>query len=250
MNELLVRLNILRLTISFEPLSLSFDFVFTSEIFKSLSFSLERLYHLAILYLDQHAHTLHHLESLLIISPRNLVSEELSLISELAEFEHEHVVMNPTSPVEIGYVTTVVNCKYRFPAQSVGSSNTDVLDLPCLLVLVTGASQSRQHGIEAMRENVIKLKWLWKKKKDEDQTVIRNKTRLVAKGYAQEEGKDFEESFSLVARLEVVWIFFVYDAHKYFPIYQMEVKTTFLNGPLKEEVYVAQRDGFVDPDNL
>ncbi|GKC15408.1 retrovirus-related pol polyprotein from transposon TNT 1-94 [Tanacetum coccineum] len=99
-------------------------------------------------------------------------------------------------------------------------------------------------------KNVIKLKWLWKKKKDEDQTVIRNKTRLVAKGYAQEEGKDFEESFSLVARLEVVWIFFVYDAHKYFPIYQMEVKTTFLNGPLKEEVYVAQRDGFVDPDNL
>ncbi|GKC57463.1 retrovirus-related pol polyprotein from transposon TNT 1-94, partial [Tanacetum coccineum] len=88
-------------------------------------------------------------------------------------------------------------------------------------------------------KNVIKLKWLWKNKKDEDQTVIRNKARLVAKGYAQEEGIDFEESFALVARLESVWIFVAYVAHKYFPIYQMDMKTAFLNGPLKEEVYVA-----------
>ncbi|GJW64988.1 retrovirus-related pol polyprotein from transposon TNT 1-94 [Tanacetum coccineum] len=73
---------------------------------------------------------------------------------------------------------------------------------------------------------IIKLKWLWKNKKDEDQTVIRNKARLVAKGYAQEEGIDFEESFAL-----------------------MDVKTAFLNGPLKEEVYVAQPEGFVDPDH-
>ncbi|GJX01243.1 retrovirus-related pol polyprotein from transposon TNT 1-94 [Tanacetum coccineum] len=75
-------------------------------------------------------------------------------------------------------------------------------------------------------KNVIKLKWLWKNKKDEDQTVIRNKAQLIAKGYAQEEGIDFKESFAL-----------------------MDVKTTFLNGPLKEEVYVAQSDGFVDPDH-
>ncbi|GJW47463.1 retrovirus-related pol polyprotein from transposon TNT 1-94 [Tanacetum coccineum] len=98
-------------------------------------------------------------------------------------------------------------------------------------------------------KNVIKQKWLWKNKKDEDQTIIRNKARLVAKGYAQEEGIDFEESFASVARLEVVWIFIAYATHKSFPIYQMDVKTTFLNGPLKEEVYVAQPDGFVDPDH-
>nr|GEY62521.1 retrovirus-related Pol polyprotein from transposon TNT 1-94 [Tanacetum cinerariifolium] len=96
-------------------------------------------------------------------------------------------------------------------------------------------------------ELIIKLKWLLKNKKDEDQTVIRHKARLVEKGYAQEEGIDFEESFALIARLEAVWIFIAYAAHKSFPIYQMDVKTAFLNGPPKEEVYVAQPDGFVDP---
>nr|GEW42378.1 hypothetical protein [Tanacetum cinerariifolium] len=96
---------------------------------------------------------------------------------------------------------------------------------------------------------VIRLKWLWKNKKDEDQTVIRNKAWLVAKGYAQKEGIDFKESFAPVARLEAVWIFVAYAAYKSFPIYQMDVKTTFLNGPMKEEVYVAQLEEFVDPDH-
>ncbi|GKF27307.1 retrovirus-related pol polyprotein from transposon TNT 1-94, partial [Tanacetum coccineum] len=73
-------------------------------------------------------------------------------------------------------------------------------------------------------KNVIKLKWLWKNKKDEDQTVIHNKARLVAKGYAQEEGINFEESFAPVARLEAVRIFVAYAAHKSFLIYQIDVK--------------------------
>ncbi|GKC85760.1 gag-pol polyprotein, partial [Tanacetum coccineum] len=91
------------------------------------------------------------------------------------------------------------------------------------------------------------MKWLWKNKRDVENTVIRNKARLVAKGYSQEEGINFEESFALVARLEVVRLFVAYVARKSFPIYQMDVKATFLNGPLKEEVYVNQPDGFVDP---
>ncbi|GJY60148.1 retrovirus-related pol polyprotein from transposon TNT 1-94, partial [Tanacetum coccineum] len=78
--------------------------------------------------------------------------------------------------------------------------------------------------------------------------VIRNKSRLVAKGYGQEEGIDFEESFAPVARLEAVKIFMAYSAHKNFPIFYMDVKIAFLNGPLKEEVFVQQPDGFVDPD--
>nr|GEU79291.1 retrovirus-related Pol polyprotein from transposon TNT 1-94 [Tanacetum cinerariifolium] len=71
----------------------------------------------------------------------------------------------------------------------------------------------------------------------------------MSKGYAQEEGIDFEESFALVARLEAVWIFVAYAAHKSFPIYQIDIKTAFLNGPLKKELYVTQPDGFVDPDH-
>ncbi|GKD90922.1 retrovirus-related pol polyprotein from transposon TNT 1-94 [Tanacetum coccineum] len=78
--------------------------------------------------------------------------------------------------------------------------------------------------------------------------VIRNKSRLVAQDYIQQEGIDFEESFAPVARLEVVRIFVAYTAYKNFTIYQMDVKTAFLNGPLKEEVFVSQPDGFVDPD--
>ncbi|GJX51738.1 retrovirus-related pol polyprotein from transposon TNT 1-94 [Tanacetum coccineum] len=98
-------------------------------------------------------------------------------------------------------------------------------------------------------KTVNTLKWLWKNKKDEDNTIIRNKAQLVAIGYRQEEGIDFEEYFAPVPRLEDVWIFVTYAAHKSFTIYRMDVKMDFLNGPPKEEVYVKQQDGFVDPYN-
>ncbi|GKE49211.1 copia protein, partial [Tanacetum coccineum] len=85
-------------------------------------------------------------------------------------------------------------------------------------------------------------------KSDANNIVIRNKSRLVAKGYKQEECIYFEESFALVARLKAVRMFVAYDAHKKFTIFQMDVKSVFLNGPLKEEVYVSQPDVFVDLD--
>nr|GEZ25918.1 hypothetical protein [Tanacetum cinerariifolium] len=96
-------------------------------------------------------------------------------------------------------------------------------------------------------KNVINMKWLWKNKHDEENTAIQNKSRLVAKGYAQKEGIDFEESFAPVARLEAVRLFIAYVAHKSFTVYQMDVKTAFLYGLMKEEVYVNQPDGFVNP---
>ncbi|GJT34087.1 retrovirus-related pol polyprotein from transposon TNT 1-94 [Tanacetum coccineum] len=98
------------------------------------------------------------------------------------------------------------------------------------------------------RKNIIDVKWLWKNKSDADNIVIQNKSRLIAKGYKQEEGIDFEESFAPVARLKAVRMFVAYAAHKKFTIFQMDVKTTFLNYPLKEEVYVSQPNGFVDPN--
>nr|GEW63862.1 retrovirus-related Pol polyprotein from transposon TNT 1-94 [Tanacetum cinerariifolium] len=96
--------------------------------------------------------------------------------------------------------------------------------------------------------HVIKIKWLWKNNTDAKNMVIQKKSRLVAKGYSQQEGIYFEESFSPVARLEVVRMFVAYAAHKNFTIYQMDVKTAFLNGSLKEEVLVSSPNGFVDPD--
>ncbi|GJZ22847.1 retrovirus-related pol polyprotein from transposon TNT 1-94 [Tanacetum coccineum] len=89
---------------------------------------------------------------------------------------------------------------------------------------------------------------IYKVKLDEYGDVLKNKARLVAKGYRQEEGLDFEESFAHVARLEAIRIFLANATSKNMTVYQMDVKTTFLNGKLKEEVYVSQPEGFVDPD--
>nr|GEX38500.1 retrovirus-related Pol polyprotein from transposon TNT 1-94 [Tanacetum cinerariifolium] len=97
-------------------------------------------------------------------------------------------------------------------------------------------------------KNIIAINWFWKNKSDAENIVIQNRSRLIVKGYKQEEGINFKESFALVARLEVVWMFVAFAAHKNITIFQMEVKTTFLDGPLKEEVYVSQPDGFVDLD--
>ncbi|GJT93212.1 retrovirus-related pol polyprotein from transposon TNT 1-94 [Tanacetum coccineum] len=96
---------------------------------------------------------------------------------------------------------------------------------------------------------IIALKWIYKVKLDEYGDVLKNKARLVAKGYRQEEGLDFEESFALVARLEAIRIFLANAASKNMTVYQIDVKTAFLNGELKEEVYVSQPEGFVDPDH-
>ncbi|GJW28289.1 retrovirus-related pol polyprotein from transposon TNT 1-94 [Tanacetum coccineum] len=96
---------------------------------------------------------------------------------------------------------------------------------------------------------IIALKWIYKVKLDEYGDVLKNKARLVAKGYRQEEGIDFEESFAPVARIEAIRIFIANAANKNMTIYQMDVKTAFLNGELKEEVYVSQPEGFVDPDH-
>ncbi|GJV73824.1 retrovirus-related pol polyprotein from transposon TNT 1-94 [Tanacetum coccineum] len=95
---------------------------------------------------------------------------------------------------------------------------------------------------------VITLKWMYKVKLDELGGIMKNKARLVACGYRQEEGIDFEESFAPMARLDAIRIFLAYAAHMNMIVYQMHVKTTFLNGILHEEVYVSQPDEFVDQD--
>nr|GEW97294.1 copia protein [Tanacetum cinerariifolium] len=101
--------------------------------------------------------------------------------------------------------------------------------------------------------NSLKTGFRTKNKKDESSLVIRNKVRLVAIGYSQQEGIDYDETFASVARIEAIRLFLAYAVHKNFTVFQMDVKTTFLNGILKEEVYVGQPLGFVSkqyPDHV
>ncbi|KAK8924071.1 hypothetical protein KSP39_PZI019262 [Platanthera zijinensis] len=111
-----------------------------------------------------------------------------------------------------------------------------------------------QHWIDAMQEelnqfrrcnvwelvpkprgrNIIGTKWIYRNKLDESGIIVKNKARLVAKGYRQEEGIDFDQTFAPVARLEAIRIFLAYAAYQDFKVYQMDVKSAFLNGDLKE----------------
>jgi hypothetical protein len=93
-------------------------------------------------------------------------------------------------------------------------------------------------------KNVIGSKWVYKNNMNEQRNIVRNKAILVCKGYAQIEGLDFDETFALVARLEAIKMFIAYACHKQFKFYQMDVKSYFLNGDIKEEVYMEQPDCF------
>ena len=92
--------------------------------------------------------------------------------------------------------------------------------------------------------SVIGTRWVFRNKLDENGKVIRNKTRLVAQGYNQEEGIDYEEAFALFARLEAIRILLAFASSKNIKLFQMDVNCAFLTGYLQEEVYVAQPPGF------
>ena len=93
-------------------------------------------------------------------------------------------------------------------------------------------------------QSVIGTKWVYINKMDENGIIIRNKARLVAQGYNQQEGIDYEEIFSPIARLEAIRMLLAFVCHKNFILYQMDVKSTFLNAFINEEVYVEQPPGF------
>jgi hypothetical protein len=84
---------------------------------------------------------------------------------------------------------------------------------------------------------------------NKQENIVRNKARLICKGYAQIEGLDFDETFAPIARLEAIRMFISYACHKQFKFYQMDVKSDFVNGYLKEEVYMEQPEGFQLSDN-
>jgi len=94
--------------------------------------------------------------------------------------------------------------------------------------------------------NVIGTKWVFRKKSDDSGIITRNKVRLVAKGYNQAGGIDYDETFAPVARLEAVRLLLAFSCMSGFKLFQMDVKSAFLNGIMNEEIYVSQPLGFVD----
>nr|GEW93053.1 retrovirus-related Pol polyprotein from transposon TNT 1-94 [Tanacetum cinerariifolium] len=148
--------------------------------------------------------------------------------------QHTTPLNNHTTPESTCQVPTQalsVTSTENINQAEMNSENVQVTDDEVINIFCTPELVNR-----LLCKNVINMKWLWKNKRDEENTVIRNKSRLVAKGYAQKEGVDFEESFAPVARLEAVRLFIAYAAHKSFTVYQMDVKIAFLYCPLKEEV--------------
>jgi hypothetical protein len=102
--------------------------------------------------------------------------------------------------------------------------------------------------VERPKQNVVDTKWVFHNKQDEHGVVTRNKARLMAKGYSQVEGLNFDETFAPVARLGSIRILLAYATHHDFKLYQMDIKIVFLNGPIKEEVYMEQPMGFEDEE--
>nr|GEU78471.1 Gag-Pol polyprotein [Tanacetum cinerariifolium] len=181
-----------------------------------------------------------------------LTNKDLEILFQLMfdEYLEPPCVKRPVSPAQA----------VQAPVNSAGTPSSTTIDQDApspSISLSSSALQSHHQGVAAestlMGNNPVSLVDnnpfinIYKVKLDEYGDVLKNKARLVAKGYRQEDGIDFEESFSPVARIEAICIFIANAASKNMTIYQMDVKTAFLNGELKEEVYVSQPEGFVDP---
>nr|GEX93810.1 retrovirus-related Pol polyprotein from transposon TNT 1-94 [Tanacetum cinerariifolium] len=159
------------------------------------------------------SHTIEETQSLVI--PQDVEEDNLDI-------EVAHMVNDPLFGVHIPEVNS---------AQSSSTASPHQID-----------ALTQSFWIEAMQEELNefeRLEWIYKVKLDELGGILKNKDRLVARGYRQEEGIDFEESFAPVARLEAIRIFLAYATLKNMVVYQMDVKTAFLNGNLREEVYVS-----------
>ncbi|GKA88004.1 retrovirus-related pol polyprotein from transposon TNT 1-94, partial [Tanacetum coccineum] len=198
-------------------------------------------------------------------SSSSIVQPSISLVhphTHLGKWSKDHpldnVIGNPSRPVSTRkkLATDALWCLYNSVLSKVKPKNVKTaMDEACWFE----AMQEEIYKFDRLQvwELVLKpdcvmiiaLKWIYKVKLDEYGDVLKNKARLVAKGYRQEEGIDFEESFAPVARIEAIRIFIANAASKNMIIYQMDVKTAFLNGELKEEVYVCQPEGFIDPDH-
>ncbi|GKD82296.1 putative ribonuclease H-like domain-containing protein [Tanacetum coccineum] len=118
----------------------------------------------------------------------------------------------------------------------------------CLLACFLSQEEPKNISQALQDESwVIGTKWVFRNKRDERSIVVKNKSRLVAQGFRQEEGIDYDEVFAPVARIEAIRLFLAFASYMGFTVYQMDVKSAFLYGTIEEEVYVHQPPGFVNP---
>ncbi|GJS34421.1 putative ribonuclease H-like domain-containing protein [Tanacetum coccineum] len=119
----------------------------------------------------------------------------------------------------------------------------------CLFACFLSQKEPKKNLVDLPNgKRAIGTKWVFRNKKNERRIVIRNKARLVAQGYTQEEEINYDEVFAHIARIEVIRLFLAYASFKDFMVYQMDVKSDFIYGKIEEEVYVCQPPGFEDPD--
>jgi hypothetical protein len=125
-------------------------------------------------------------------------------------------------------------------------------DLDCVVAMQEELNNFKRNQVWSLvkrpKQNIIDTKWAFHNKQDEYEIITRNKVRLVAKGYSQVEGLNFDETFSSIARLESIRILIAYATHHDFKFYQMDIKSVFLNELIKEEVYMEQPPGFGDEE--
>ncbi|GJZ39910.1 putative ribonuclease H-like domain-containing protein [Tanacetum coccineum] len=161
----------------------------------------------------------------------------------------DHAIMNVIgdvkSPVQTRRMTQNTNEQGFISAVYEGKTHEDLYT--CLFACFLSHEEPKRIS-KALRHRAIGTKWIFRNKKYERGIVIRNKARLVAHGHTQEEGIDYDEVFTPVARIKAIRLFLAYASFMGFMVYQMDVKSTFLYGQIKEEVYVCQTLGFEDPD--
>ncbi|GJY17999.1 putative ribonuclease H-like domain-containing protein [Tanacetum coccineum] len=159
----------------------------------------------------------------------------------------DHVIGDMQSDVQTRRMTKTTNEQGFISVVYEGKTHEDLHT--CLFACFLSQEEPKKTLVDLPHGNrAIGTKWVYRNKKDERGIVIRNKARLVAQGYTQEEGIDYDDVFAPVARIEAIRLFLAYALFKDFAVYQMDVKSAFLYGKIEKEVYVCQPPGFEDPE--
>ncbi|KAJ9544346.1 hypothetical protein OSB04_024053 [Centaurea solstitialis] len=184
--------------------------------------------------------------------------DDLAILPAQLKWTRAHPLYNVIGDVNDGVKTRSASanyCLYKSFLSKIEPKNVSQAldDSDWLLAMQEELLQFKRNKVYRLvprpqDKSIIKTKWIFRNKKDESGLIVRNKARLVAKGYSQQEGIDYDETFAPVARIEAIRIFLAYAAHKNIKVFQMDVKSAFLNGVLHEEVYIEQPEGFLDPD--